>query len=586
MKKITFLFILLTASLGYSQTVLEDFEGGAIPQGAGGVVGENVTSFTQLANPDAGAGSGNESATVMELITDASTVPWQNGQLYFQNGNLDLTDGNTTGNKLVSVDVWSNAPTSILAKAVDGVGGVPTESATDASHGGTGWETLTFDFSDNKDNSAVANDVYGRILFFPVWNGAGYDGAQGAVPVFTTYYDNITKLPAPACTADAGTVTADNSLVALNAGTATLTATATGDISVPGNYETTYVLTSGSGLVIQQVSTTALSFDVTSTGLWTLHTLVAETSDMNDPDYLDLSIVEIGVTTGVDVLNAIDAAGICASLDAAGAPVTVVSSISRMVLEDFENGSIPQGAGGVVGENVTSFTQLANPDAGAGSGNESATVMELITDATTVPWQNGQLYFQNDDLDLTGSNKLVSVDVWSDTPTFILAKAVDGVGGVPTESATDASHGGSGWETLTFDFSINKDNSVVANDVYGRLLFFPVWNGAGYDGAQGAVPVFTTYYDNIAKVSTLSSNDVEKLSFKAFPNPTQNNWTITTRNENILSIHVFDVLGKNVLSLSPNERRAVIDGSSFKSGLYFAQIKTVSGLSSLKLIKR
>ena len=41
------------------------------------------------------------------------------------------------------------------------------ESATDASHTGSGWETLTFDFSDPKDNTPVANDILWKNIVFP-----------------------------------------------------------------------------------------------------------------------------------------------------------------------------------------------------------------------------------------------------------------------------------------------------------------------------------------------------------------------------------------------------------------------------------
>jgi hypothetical protein len=51
------------------------------------------------------------------------------------------------------------------------------------------------------------------------------------------------------------------------------------------------------------------------------------------------------------------------------------------------------------------------------------------------------------------------------------------------------------------------------------------------------------------------------------------------------SITVYDILGKNVLSLNPNASEASINGSSLKSGLYFAQIKTANGVSSIKLVK-
>ena len=51
------------------------------------------------------------------------------------------------------------------------------------------------------------------------------------------------------------------------------------------------------------------------------------------------------------------------------------------------------------------------------------------------------------------------------------------------------------------------------------------------------------------------------------------------------AIKVYDILGKNVLSLTPNTTDATINGSSLKAGLYFAQIKTANGVSSIKLVK-
>ncbi len=120
------------------------------------------------------------------------------------------------------------------------------------------------------------------------------------------------------CETDAGTLTADAGSLCLEEGTATISATPSGDAVVPDGYEVLYVLTSGAGLVIQDVSSDP-SFVVDSAGLYTIHTLVY------DPATLDLSIVEIGVTTGVDVFGLlIDGGGeICASLDVTGAPVKV-----------------------------------------------------------------------------------------------------------------------------------------------------------------------------------------------------------------------------------------------------------------------
>jgi hypothetical protein len=105
----------------------------------------------------------------------------------------------------------------------------------------------------------------------------------------------------------------------------------------------------------------------------------------------------------------------------------------------------------------------------------------------------------------------------------------------------------------------------------------------GGNGLSNAI-----YVDNIYfwKEAALGTNDFEILNFKAFPNPSRTSWAIKTENIIISSIKVFDILGKNVVSLFPNTIETVIDGSSLKVGLYFAQIKTVSGVKIIKLIKK
>jgi hypothetical protein len=97
----------------------------------------------------------------------------------------------------------------------------------------------------------------------------------------------------------------------------------------------------------------------------------------------------------------------------------------------------------------------------------------------------------------------------------------------------------------------------------------------------------TAYLDNVYLHNNvvLSNDDFSKISFKAFPNPTQDSWSLRGETQ-IESVRVIDILGKEVLSLSPNSKEATIDGSSLKSGLYFAQVKSLSGLQSIKLIKQ
>lgn len=108
-------------------------------------------------------------------------------------------------------------------------------------------------------------------------------------------------------------------------------------------------------------------------------------------------------------------------------------------------------------------------------------------------------------------------------------------------------------------------------------------------GSDSDLNTTLAYFDNMyfsVNQGTLGTEDFSKAKFNVYPNPSQDSWTVRTENVNMSSIKVFDVLGKRVLSLTPNANEAKIDGSSLKSGLYFAQIKTETGINSLKLVKK
>lgn len=106
-------------------------------------------------------------------------------------------------------------------------------------------------------------------------------------------------------------------------------------------------------------------------------------------------------------------------------------------------------------------------------------------------------------------------------------------------------------------------------------------------GAYAGGLVTSQFFDyTVGDACVLGTDDFDLASFSVYPNPTQDSWNLKSKSENISSIRVFDILGKSVISLSPNSSEATIDGSSLKSGLYFAQVKTANGVSRLKLVKQ
>lgn len=95
------------------------------------------------------------------------------------------------------------------------------------------------------------------------------------------------------------------------------------------------------------------------------------------------------------------------------------------------------------------------------------------------------------------------------------------------------------------------------------------------------------YIDNILFTTTdiLNNEEFELSEVSVYPNPTNNNWNIKTNNSTINSIQVFDLLGKQVLNLTPNSSETLIDASGLNNGIYFAKVSTDLGTKSIKLIK-
>ncbi len=259
-----------------------------------------------------------------------------------------------------------------------------------------------------------------------------------------------------------------------------------------------------------------------------------------------------------------------------GGSCSVCPSSAPVIIEDFE-GIPPQ----IAADNgLGSTTIVSDPVTGGINDN----VLEIVTSSSAVQWQNAQVFLQDYYIHLMSENKVVTADVYSTTAFTMLAKVVDAVGGtLADESATDASHSGSGWETLSFDFSNPKDNTPTAAFVYGRILFFPLWNGNGWNPSTET----TTYVDNITALTTATAGLEEKdlINVVIYPNPSNSDWIFKTTNTVITSVEVFNLLGKRVVLQNNNSINVVISTQGLTNGVYIAKVNTVLGTKSMKLIK-
>jgi hypothetical protein len=84
--------------------------------------------------------------------------------------------------------------------------------------------------------------------------------------------------------------------------------------------------------------------------------------------------------------------------------------------------------------------------------------------------------------------------------------------------------------------------------------------------------------------ATAGINDFDLAKFNVYPNPSNNVWNIKGQ-QTVDKVEVYDVLGKQVMTVKPNDSDIELDASTLPKGLYFAKMTTDLGSNTIKLIK-
>jgi hypothetical protein len=633
MKKITLLLILLTVSFGYSQTNLEDFDGTPPTfngfEGLGSAMVTTDTGGVNLAG---------------QLITAAVGQGWQGAELIMQSNMIDLTT-----EKTVSVDIYSTVATSILGKVEDKVNNTAPASADGEAHGGTGWETITFTFNSGDDGTPTANGEYSQIAFFPLWNGGGWDTAVDGLTIYVDNitavagtailtnledfestpptFNGFEGLGSAMVTTDTGGVNLAGQIITAAAGQGwqgaelimqsnmiDLTTEKTISVDI---YST--VATSILGKVEDKVNNTApASADGEAHGGtgWETITFTFNSGDDGTPtangEYSQIAFFPLwngggwdtavdGLTIYVDNITAVagtalggptcsdgiqnqgetgvDCGGVCAPCvvpptSAAPTPPNRAPADVVSVYSDAYTGNIAYDnfdAGWCGGAAVTGVMISGNNTLQKNAGIDCQGIDFQSDRQDLSTFTHIHFDFYTNDTDLTGDVFNVKLVDFAGTGAEVTALEVNINTGTTPAIVADS------WVSVDIDITVL--GGVVTNNLTRS------------DVAQiGITTAFLTnvWYDNIYlyKGTPLGVDDVAQTSFKVYPNPAQDSWTVKTNNQDISSIQVYDILGKQVLSLTPNAREAKIDASRLTTGLYFAQIKTANGVKSVKLVKQ
>ncbi len=96
------------------------------------------------------------------------------------------------------------------------------------------------------------------------------------------------------------------------------------------------------------------------------------------------------------------------------------------------------------------------------------------------------------------------------------------------------------------------------------------------------------YYVDMVSVTSipLSTKENRISEFRIYPNPVNDILNINFKGSEIKSIEIYNVLGQMVLVVTNAENTKNIDVSNLKSGSYFVKVKSDSGNSVAKFIKK
>lgn len=251
-------------------------------------------------------------------------------------------------------------------------------------------------------------------------------------------------------------------------------------------------------------------------------------------------------------------------------PVSFEGSTINYTLIPFEGNSAalvedPTNSSNTVGQSIKM------PDASPSAGTTIGTAAGF---ATNIP--------------LTLTDAKMTVKVWSPdvgTPVRLkVEKSNDPTQTCETEVNTTI---GGDWEILEFDFT-NEATGTAALEfglnngwTYNKAsIFFNFGTGGGAAGGK------TYYFDNIAFGDFVLNDEnlfLEKI--KVFPNPTNNNWVISSEDSMIKKVELYNLQGQLILTIQSNSHLENIDASNFPSGIYFSKVTTENGIKNIKLLK-
>ena len=149
-----------------------------------------------------------------------------------------------------------------------------------------------------------------------------------------------------------------------------------------------------------------------------------------------------------------------------------------------------------------------------------------------------------------------------------------------------------GGEVNAIEYSITNGN-LLTNPNPGTWYSFDIPLANWTAGNRNDIVQFiitsdlgTVFYDNVYlhKNTVLSVANFEASNIKMYPNPATTSFTIEAQSS-VENVTVYNMLGQEVISKTPNTQQTTIDISTLNVGVYIVKATINGVVSSSRLVK-
>lgn len=207
--------------------------------------------------------------------------------------------------------------------------------------------------------------------------------------------------------------------------------------------------------------------------------------------------------------------------------------------------------------------------------NSSVNIAEL--DGVNNDWFSQIKVVNNDGIDLSSGDRGFSIKVKGPRTSTLTIKVESG----GTEHAVTADYSTPNeWQELLFDFtSFNSTNNTKI------ALFFDIQTN--FDETEDPnLNIFQIDDFVFGEYTTLNTREFDIAGLTIYPNPTNDVLNISTLNQIISLVEIYDMTGKNVISEKSQSLAFKIDTSILVPGVYIIKMNTQNGFVTRKIIKQ